>query len=61
MKYKELATLTKENLQKRLDEMTIELMKLQTQASSGTAQKESGKIRSLKRTIARIKTLQNKT
>ncbi|RME52807.1 50S ribosomal protein L29 [Candidatus Woesearchaeota archaeon] len=60
MKFKELQGLSEGALQKRLAELKTELMKLRVQVATGTAQKESGKIREIKKTIARIRTLQNK-
>lgn len=42
----------------KMAELRAELMKLRTQASTGTAQKGSGRIRATKRMIARILTLQ---
>jgi ribosomal protein L29 len=59
MKFKQLQAESKESLQKRLKEVHLELMKLKAQVATGTAQKESGKIRNLKRMIAQIKTIQN--
>ncbi|NJL43958.1 MAG: 50S ribosomal protein L29 [Nitrosarchaeum sp.] len=60
MKFSELKSLTPEALEKRCKDMELELMKLRVQVAQGTAQKASGKIRELRRSIARVKTLQNK-
>lgn len=56
MKHKELAALNKEELQKKEEEVQLELMKLNAQAATGTNPKNTSQIRTLKKTIARIKT-----
>ena len=56
MKYNELLKKSPEDLAKLEQENSIELMKYHAQAATGAAGKESGKIRQLKREIARIKT-----
>jgi ribosomal protein L29 len=58
MKRKEVLGLPKGDREAKLGELRTELMKLRSQASTGTAQKGSGRIRAAKRTIARILTLQ---
>jgi len=58
IKKKELKNMTKEELKKRLEELKLELMKEKAAAYAGIA-KNPGKIRELKRTIARIYTFQN--
>jgi ribosomal protein L29 len=58
MKRKEVLALVKGDREAKMAELRTELMKLRSQASTGTAQKGSGKIRAAKRTIARILTLQ---
>lgn len=57
MKAKELRQLTKEELQSRIVDLKRELMKINTQTSTGTAVKESGQIKRIRRTIARILTV----
>lgn len=57
MKYKDLAKLGKEDLDKKLSDMRIELMKLQAQVAIGTTPKSTKQIRELKRNIARYETL----
>lgn len=59
MKMKELRGLSKEDLEKRLKEIEIELIKLNSQVATGTTIKSPGQINQLKKTIARIKTIQN--
>jgi ribosomal protein L29 len=58
MKYADLLKKSPADLSKLQDEITIELMKFQAQAATGAAGKESGKIREIRRTIARIKMAQ---
>lgn len=57
MKFKELKTLKPEELEKKEQELQLELMKLRSQVAMGTTPKNPGRIRAIKRTIARIKTL----
>ena len=57
MKLKELKSLSKENLEKKLHDLKLELMKTRVQLTMGSDPKLSGKVRQLKKTIARIKTL----
>ncbi|MBI2664747.1 50S ribosomal protein L29 [Candidatus Woesearchaeota archaeon] len=54
---KELSNLKSEALESRLLELQKELMKLRSQVASGTIPKSSGKIRLIKKTIARINTI----
>lgn len=58
MKYDELKKKTAADLQKELDAAQFDLMRLGALVQTGGVGKDSGKIRELKRTIARIKTLQ---
>lgn len=55
----ELKNLSKEETNKKITELKMELMKLRAQVSRGTPPENPGKIRSIKRTIARILTFQN--
>ena len=57
MKFKELLGLSPEELQKKEDELSFELMKLNSQVASGTTPKNPSQIRNIKKNIARIKTL----
>ncbi len=57
MKFKELKALKPEELEKKEQELQLELMKLRSQVAMGTTPKSPGRIRAIKRTIARIKTL----
>ncbi|MDD9953980.1 MAG: 50S ribosomal protein L29 [Candidatus Woesearchaeota archaeon] len=58
MKFKDLQKKPAADLEKELKNSALELMKLRAQVATGGAGKDAGKIRTLKRTIARIKTLQ---
>lgn len=60
MKFKELTKKTPEELQKQVDEAEFDLLRYNAQVATGGAGKDSGKIREMKRTIARIKTLQQR-
>lgn len=59
LKVSELRKMSNEELNKKLLELTTELMKLKSSAARGTLRKESGKIKYLRRDIARIKTILN--
>ena len=55
MKYAELLKKSPEELKKTEEELCVELMKYKAQAATGAAGKESGKIRQIKRELARVK------
>ncbi|MBI2564450.1 50S ribosomal protein L29 [Candidatus Woesearchaeota archaeon] len=57
MKIKDLKELGKEVLQEKFKELKLELMKEQSQVAVGTAPKNVGKMRTIKKTIARINSL----
>ena len=59
MKIKELKSLSNVELDEKLMEIRKELIKLNAQVSTGTAPKSPGKIRQIKRTVARILTIKN--
>lgn len=59
MKRKEVMDLNKGEYAAKLTEIRKELIKLNAQASTGTAMKNPGLIRQAKKNIARIITLQN--
>jgi len=59
MKFKELKGLGKEDLQKKENEARTELIKLNSQVATGGAIKNPSQIKQLKKTIAKIKTIQN--
>jgi large subunit ribosomal protein L29 len=54
---KELKSLPQEELDKRLLEMKKELLKQSVQANSGANTQNPGKLREVKKNIARIKTI----
>lgn len=54
---KELNELKDEELGKRLSELRKELMKFRSQVASGTIPRNPGRIKVIKRTIARIHTI----
>ncbi|MCA9477522.1 MAG: 50S ribosomal protein L29 [Nanoarchaeota archaeon] len=60
MKYKDLEKLSAADLDKKLKETRVELIKLNGQVETGTTPKSPGQIKNLKKTIAKINTLQNK-
>ena len=55
MKYAEITKKTPQDLAKLEEKLRIELMKHMAQAATGAPGKESGKIRQIKRDIARVK------
>lgn len=59
LRYKELAKLSSAEVDKRLIEIKKELMKFKAQVARGTPPENPGKIRSLKRAIAKILTFRN--
>ena len=54
---KELKSLSKADLQKRLEEFKKELLKLNVEVASGANTASPGKLRQTKKNIARIKTI----
>jgi len=59
MRYKELQGLSKNDLEEKELELAKELMKDNAQVATGTTPKSPGKIKVLKKDIARIRTLLN--
>ncbi len=57
-RYVELKKKTSSELEKELATTKLELIKISAQLSTGAAAKEAGKLRTLKKKVARIKTLQ---
>jgi len=60
IKNRELKNISGEELNKKLNELKLELMKEKASAYSGIT-KNPGKIKEIKRTIAKILTIKNKT
>lgn len=58
MKKKEIQKLSNEDLEKKLTELRLELMTLQGQAATGTPPKNPGRIKQIKRIIAKLLTKQ---
>ena len=56
MKSKDLKSKSKQDLETKLDELTKELIKLNSQVATGTTLKSPGQIKTIKKTIARLKT-----
>jgi large subunit ribosomal protein L29 len=59
MKIKDLRSLSKEDLQKKMIELRRDLIKENAQIATGTTPKNPGKVRNMKKTIAKILTLLN--
>ncbi len=57
VKKKDLQNMGKEDLEKQMKDLRMELIKSNSQVASGSAPKNPGKIRHTKKTIARILTL----
>ncbi len=60
LRYKDLIKLNITEVDKRMIELKKELMKLNAQVSRGTPPENPGKIRALKRAIARVLTFKAK-
>mgnify|MGYP001603795029 FL=1 len=60
MKKKDLKKTNPAELGKKLEELKMELMKYNSQISTGTPSENPGRIRAVKKTIAGIKTLLHK-
>ena len=56
IKMKTIRELNKNDLEERLQQMRTELTKLRVDAAKGTLRKESGKLKPLRKDIARIMT-----
>ncbi|MGM5482881.1 MAG: 50S ribosomal protein L29 [Nanobdellota archaeon] len=59
MKIKEIKSLSDKDLNQKVKELDEELVKLRAQASTGTQMKNPGRIKQIKRTKARVKTVLN--
>ena len=59
LKMKSIRELNERDLRSRIEEMRTELSKLQVENAKGTLRKESGKIKPIKRNIARMLTRLN--
>ena len=59
LKMKAMREMSEKDLRERVRQMRTDLSKLQTENAKGTLRKESGKIKPLKRNIARLLTRLN--
>ena len=59
MKFKEINNLDDKSLKIKFDELAMELMKENSQVASGTTPKSPGRIKDMKKSIAKIKTALN--
>jgi len=58
LRSKEIRQLSEKERSEKFEELEKELMKLKSQSATGTAPANPGKIKAIKRTIARMLTLQ---
>lgn len=59
MKVKELRKMDSKNMESKIVELNKDLMKLNSQVATGTTPENPGRIRAIKKTLARIYTIQN--
>ena len=59
LKMKSIRELNEKDLKDRVEQMKTELSKLQTENAKGTLRKETGKIRKVKKEVARLLTRLN--
>ena len=59
LKMKAIREMNEKDLKDRIEQMRTELAKLQIENAKGTLRKESGKIKPIKRNIARLLTVLN--
>ena len=59
LKMKSIRELNEKDLRDRIEQMKTELSKLQTENAKGTLRKETGKIRKVKKEVARLMTRLN--
>jgi len=59
LKMKSIRELNEKDLRDRIEQMKTELSKLQTKNAKGTLRKETGKIRKVKKEVARLMTRLN--
>jgi|GEM_PF-1005519 len=61
MKFADIKKMPKDELDKKLNDMKTELMKLNAQIAIGTTPKNTKQVRDIKRTIAKVETLDNQS
>jgi len=54
LRYKEIKNMTKEELEKKMQDLNFELMKIEAQKATHTNPANSGRIKEIKKTIAKI-------
>ncbi len=59
LKMKSIRELNETDLKDRLEQSRVELSKMRMEAAKGTLRKESGKIRSIRKEVARMMTRKN--
>ncbi|MBS3155420.1 50S ribosomal protein L29 [Candidatus Woesearchaeota archaeon] len=59
MKFKELKKMDKNGLETKIVDLRKDLMKLNAQVATGTTPENPGRIRVIKKTLAKIYTIQN--
>ena len=59
LKIKEIRAMSAEQMDEKLSELGTELSKMRSQKRSGGAPENTGKMRTIRRTIARIETVKN--
>ena len=59
LKMKSIRELNEKDLKERVEQMKTELSKLQTENAKGTLRKETGKIRKVRKEVARLLTRLN--
>ncbi|MDC8438213.1 MAG: 50S ribosomal protein L29 [Candidatus Nitrosotenuis sp.] len=59
LKMKSIRELNEADLKDRLEQSRVELSKMRMEAAKGTLRKESGKIRSIRKEVARMMTRRN--
>lgn len=59
MKIKEIRSMSKEDLEAKLEELKKELIKVNAQIATGTIPKSPGQVKQVKKSIARILTILN--
>ena len=57
MKFKELNAMPESELQEKMKQVRMDLIKANAQVATGTTPKNSGQIRVMKKTIAKIKNI----
>ena len=60
MKFKELQSMSETELQDKMKELKMDLIKANAQVATGTIPKNPGQVRQTKKTIAKIKSILNK-